>query len=278
MTQALLGLGSNLGRRDELLAAALHSLDTLPHTRLLAHSRWHETRPIGGPPGQGLFLNGAASIETHLTPSALLAALRQCEAQAGRQRLVRWQARTLDLDLLLFGDLVLTTPDLDIPHPRMPLRRFVLEPAAEIAPHFVHPPSGRSVAQLLARLDAASGWLVILDDDTTHAVQLAQQLAERIPVQRLTSLDRAPWPIIAQNWRSYGAVAVSSDLPRQRPHVPSPMLIIEIRSPDCTAPTTPAPVTTATWCHAWNAPRLLLPFATPAEAADELSVTLAGMR
>ena len=93
-------------------------------------SSFHETEPVGGPPGQGPYLNAAACIETTLEPPAVLQLLQEIEAKNGRVRLVRWGERTLDLDLLLFDDRIVETPELTIPHPRMAVRRFVLEPLA----------------------------------------------------------------------------------------------------------------------------------------------------
>ena len=100
---------------------------------------------VGGPPDQGEFLNAAAVMETSITPLRFLEQLQRIESRHGRQRAERWAARTLDIDLLLYGDEVIETPMLTVPHPRMSFRRFVLEPAAEIAPRMFIPSSaGRS--------------------------------------------------------------------------------------------------------------------------------------
>jgi 2-amino-4-hydroxy-6-hydroxymethyldihydropteridine diphosphokinase len=155
MAQALLGLGSNLGNRDAMLDAAVESLDSTTGVRMVARSRWHSTKPVGGPPGQDDYLNGAVLIETTLEPLVLLRQVRQIETQFGRQRQteVRWGPRTLDIDLLLYDDRVVDTPELEIPHPRMAERRFVLEPTVEIAANWVHPVRKTSLAELLRRLD-----------------------------------------------------------------------------------------------------------------------------
>jgi 2-amino-4-hydroxy-6-hydroxymethyldihydropteridine diphosphokinase len=122
---------------------------------MVARSRWHSTKPVGGPPGQDDYLNGAVLIETTLEPLVLLRQVRQIETQFGRQRQteVRWGPRTLDIDLLLYDDRVVDTPELEIPHPRMAERRFVLEPTVEIAANWVHPVRKTSLAELLRRLD-----------------------------------------------------------------------------------------------------------------------------
>jgi 2-amino-4-hydroxy-6-hydroxymethyldihydropteridine diphosphokinase len=152
-TRALIALGSNLGDRKAHLDAAVAALAAMPACTLSAVSRYHETAPVGGPAGQGDYLNAAAVVETTLEPLDLLHVLQDIERRAGRVRSVHWGERTLDLDLLLFGDLVIDTPELRVPHPLMAHRRFVLEPLAEVAPRAVDPVTGWTVAELLANLD-----------------------------------------------------------------------------------------------------------------------------
>ena len=152
MPLALVSLGSNLGDRRQRLEHALGELATTTHTRLRRRSRWYRSRPVGGPAGQGEFLNGAALLETKLPPLALLDELQRIEQLADRQREVRWSARTLDLDLLLYGDLILADQRLTLPHPRMACRCFVLQPAAEIAGALVHPASGWTVGAAARQL------------------------------------------------------------------------------------------------------------------------------
>ncbi|MGA0285588.1 MAG: 2-amino-4-hydroxy-6-hydroxymethyldihydropteridine diphosphokinase [Phycisphaerales bacterium] len=146
---AAIGIGSNLGDRETTISAALTDLDRLPQTRLDRVSRLHETEPVG-PPGQGPYLNGAALLRTTLPPRRLLEALLAIERSFGRDRAneVRHGPRTLDLDLLLYGDLVLDEAGLTIPHPRMTERRFVLEPLSEVGGELMHPVHGASVDSL----------------------------------------------------------------------------------------------------------------------------------
>ncbi|MGB2754546.1 MAG: 2-amino-4-hydroxy-6-hydroxymethyldihydropteridine diphosphokinase [Phycisphaerae bacterium] len=153
MTTVYLGLGSNLGDRRRNLEAALEALRAHPQIAVSAVSSFLETDPVGGPPGQGKFLNAAAKIETDLSPEALLEELKRVERALGRREGPRWGPREIDLDILLYGDAVLETPDLMIPHPRLRERRFVLEPLAEIAPAARDPVTGRTVRELLALLD-----------------------------------------------------------------------------------------------------------------------------
>jgi 2-amino-4-hydroxy-6-hydroxymethyldihydropteridine diphosphokinase len=152
MTTVYLGLGSNLGDRRRNLEAALDALRAHPQIAVTAVSSFLETDPEGGPPGQGKFLNAAAGIETDLAPESLLEELKRIERSLGRRPGPRWGPRQIDLDILLYGDTILETGTLVIPHPRMRERRFVLEPLAEIAPDVRDPVTGLAVRDLLARL------------------------------------------------------------------------------------------------------------------------------
>jgi 2-amino-4-hydroxy-6-hydroxymethyldihydropteridine diphosphokinase len=156
--RAFVALGSNLGDRAARLAGALAGLRATPGVRLLACSSLYETEPVG-PPGQGPYLNAAAELETSLAPGALLARLLELEREAGRTRSGRAnEARSLDLDLLLYGARCLDEPGLVLPHPRLHERAFVLAPLAELAPAARHPRLARSIGELAAALEAAGGW------------------------------------------------------------------------------------------------------------------------
>jgi len=154
MPTVYLGLGANLGERRETIDAALAHLDEHPAIRVRAVSALIETEPVGGPAGGPNYLNGAAAIETDLDPAALLAELKRIEHDLGRRPGPRWGPREIDLDILLYGDLVLDSSDLTIPHPRLRERRFVLAPLAQIAPDATDPATGLTVRELVARLDA----------------------------------------------------------------------------------------------------------------------------
>lgn len=148
-TTAAIALGSNLGdRAGHLGFAVAHLPEFLASLKV---SRWYETDPVGVGP-QPPFFNGAAVGETTLSPRELLEALLALERTRGRERPFAGAPRTLDLDLLLYGDQTLNEPGLIVPHPRLRDRRFVLEPLAEIAPALVDPVSGLTVAELLNRL------------------------------------------------------------------------------------------------------------------------------
>ncbi|MCY2958650.1 MAG: pantoate--beta-alanine ligase [Planctomycetota bacterium] len=156
---AAIAVGTNLGDRRVHLERALEALRALPRTRIRAVSSWHETEPVGGPPGQGRYLNGAVLVETGLAPRELLDELLAIESAEGRVRVAgrRDGPRTLDLDLLVHGAAVVEEPGLVLPHPRAEERPFVLEPLAEIAPDLRFPRSGLNVLEALARLRASVG-------------------------------------------------------------------------------------------------------------------------
>jgi 2-amino-4-hydroxy-6-hydroxymethyldihydropteridine diphosphokinase len=147
-----LGLGSNLGDRAGLLAAAIAGLRETKGISVRAVSPLYETDPIGPPP-QGPYLNAAVQVATTLAPRELLETLLALETRAGRVRSgVRDSPRTLDLDLLLYGDRVVDEPGLVVPHPRLHERAFVLEPLCDLAPDFVHPTRGETLASLARRV------------------------------------------------------------------------------------------------------------------------------
>ena len=133
--RAYLGLGSNLGDRQGHLRRAIETLGS----SVVAVSPVYETDPVGGPGGQGPYLNLVVEVETDLSPRALLGVCHRLEAAAERVRQERWGPRTLDVDILLYDDLTVDEPDLQIPHPRMWQRRFVLAPLADLAPDLVEP-------------------------------------------------------------------------------------------------------------------------------------------
>ncbi|HET9818423.1 MAG TPA: 2-amino-4-hydroxy-6-hydroxymethyldihydropteridine diphosphokinase [Rhodanobacteraceae bacterium] len=160
MPEAYVALGSNLDDPRAQVERGFDALAALPHTALRARSRLYRTRPWGVTE-QPDFVNAVASLETALAPRDLLDALLLIESRAGRRRDIRWGPRTLDLDLLLYGNAELHEPGLDIPHPRLHERSFVLMPLADLAPDLEVPEQGR-VADLLARVDNA-GCVPIVD-------------------------------------------------------------------------------------------------------------------
>jgi 2-amino-4-hydroxy-6-hydroxymethyldihydropteridine diphosphokinase len=179
MPTCLLGLGSNLGDRNQTLRAAITELDALVDVQLVRHSDWHRSRPIGGPTDQGEYLNAAALFETSVAPYALFVELQKIELRHGRTRAERWAPRTLDIDLLLYDNEVIQTDVLTLPHPRMSFRRFVLEPAAEVAPKMLHPIIGWPVDRLLMHLNLASDQVALVTPSADLRNRLGKLLHER---------------------------------------------------------------------------------------------------
>jgi len=153
--RAFVGMGSNLGEREALIGQALDELAALPDTTLIRVSSLYDTEPVGVIE-QPRFLNAVAMLDTELTARQLLWNLQRIEARLGRTRSQRWGPRTMDLDLLLYGDLVIEEDDLRLPHPELARRAFVLVPLVELDPQITHPVSGLSVVQMLARLEHKS--------------------------------------------------------------------------------------------------------------------------
>lgn len=150
----------------------------MPGVTLASVSRYRDTRPIGGPPGQAAFLNAACLIETDLAPHDVLGMLAAVENTLHRERSERWGPRTVDLDLLLYDDLVLDTDLLTLPHPRMATRRFVLEPCVEIAPDFVHPLAACTLDGLLASISSSRPHVAVVGVPGAGAPEVAAAIAD----------------------------------------------------------------------------------------------------
>ena len=153
-TNVAIALGSNLGDREANLAFGLSALPGFITN--LKQSRWHDTAPVGVSPDQPRYLNGVVVGETSLGARELLDRLLLIEDAAGRTRPSPMAPRTLDLDLILFGDKKIAEPGLAVPHPRFRERLFVLEPLAEVAPDWIDPVTGRSISELLQQARAST--------------------------------------------------------------------------------------------------------------------------
>jgi 2-amino-4-hydroxy-6-hydroxymethyldihydropteridine diphosphokinase len=197
MADCLIALGSNLGDRGEHLRQACDALSALPGSQLVSRSRLSESASVGGPAGQGGFLNAAALLSTSLSPNRLLAELQRIQAEAGRTAGERWAARPLDLDIAIYDGVNIKTPELTLPHPRMTYRRFVLEPAAEIAPWLLHVESGWTVQRLLQHLDAGANATAVIADSSARTDQLIEQLSKWL----VPAGDRGRDPPIVVPWK-----------------------------------------------------------------------------
>ncbi len=166
-----LALGSNVGNRQGFLQAARTAIAGLRQTRILDCSQDHLTRPVGGPAGQNDYLNAALKIETAYPPQELLEQLLAIEQMLGRNRMVEGRngPRTIDIDILFYNDIIYTSSQLTIPHPRMDQRAFVLMPLCDIAPDLIHPVLGCPISLLAARC-YAGGYARI--DQTTDLQEI----------------------------------------------------------------------------------------------------------
>lgn len=148
ITKAYIGVGSNVGDRRQNIQRAKMALEQTMGIRSLRSSSVYETEPMGGPP-QGMFLNAAWEVETELSPEALLSCLLSIEESLGRKRTEKNAPRTIDLDLLLYGGQTITSPSLQVPHPRFHERWFVLKPLTELASDLEHPVLKRRISDFL---------------------------------------------------------------------------------------------------------------------------------
>ena len=145
---AYIAVGANLGDRQCTIAKAIDKVTALEGTTVITKSTLIETAPVGGPNAQGMYLNGVIKTRTTLAVGQLLAALLQIEDNLGRVRTEKWGPRIIDLDLIFYGKVIVDEPHLQVPHPLMHLRAFVLGPMAEIAPNLRHPLLGESMQVL----------------------------------------------------------------------------------------------------------------------------------
>ncbi len=157
-----IALGGNLNNPAETFSKALARLNDHPQIVVTVRSPWYSNPPMGPP--QPDFLNGCALLNTTLSPDALLTTLLETETAMGRVRQVHWGPRTLDLDLLLYGDRIVELDHLTVPHPGLGDRAFVLQPLADIAPDWVDPRSGLTIQQLRQRVDCSSIHLAVHQD------------------------------------------------------------------------------------------------------------------
>jgi 2-amino-4-hydroxy-6-hydroxymethyldihydropteridine diphosphokinase len=196
MARCLIGCGSNQGNRREHLDRSLELLRFMPGLKLLATSVPRETTPIGGPIGQSPFLNAACLVETDVEPHDLLGMLAAIENTLHRERGDRWGPRTIDLDLLLYDDLVIEDDLLTLPHPRMTTRRFVLEPCVEVAGDAMHPLAGCSLRSLLENISHPHPYVAVVGVPGAGASEVAEALADAMLARLIHA--RIPPSLFAQ--------------------------------------------------------------------------------
>lgn len=217
MPDTLIALGANLGDRRQTLDSAAAMLRETPGINQLQVSRYHGTQPVGGPDGQPEFFNAAARFATSLTPAEVHARLIEIEEQHGRVRIERWGARRLDLDLLLYDDQVIATDALEVPHPRMTFRRFVMEPAVEVAADMIHPLCQRTLGELLDQLSGGEPVIQIVAPPAADVDALIERVRKAVdfPIRPADESTAGGKPRLLVFWQTPPTIA-----DRRKPHGP----------------------------------------------------------
>ncbi|MEM8735016.1 MAG: 2-amino-4-hydroxy-6-hydroxymethyldihydropteridine diphosphokinase [Planctomycetota bacterium] len=181
MPRCLVSFGANIGDPAETIRAALVSLKSrlsVDGDCQVELSRFFKTPPVGGPSGQPPFVNAVAAIESQHSVWEHWAAVRAVESEFGRERNLRWEARKLDLDILLYDNMRIWTPQFKVPHPRMCMRRFILEPACDVAADWLDPVSGMTIRSLTSRLRGQPGCIHLYHHRSVPGVRIATSVAE----------------------------------------------------------------------------------------------------
>ena len=215
---AYIGLGSNVGNLKDNIETALTLLTDNPDITSVNASSLYMTGPLG-PVGQGDFLNGVARVETSLSAQDLLALLQQVEQQIGREKTEHWGPRVIDLDLLLYDDILNDSPEVTVPHPQMHLRSFVLKGLCELSPQLMHPVLGRSVRTLSERLNSNDycahpdrpQLISIAGNIGVGKTTLASKLAERLNAKFITE-QYEDNPYLADVYAGRDDLALDSEL------------------------------------------------------------------
>ncbi|TWT53881.1 2-amino-4-hydroxy-6-hydroxymethyldihydropteridine pyrophosphokinase [Rubripirellula amarantea] len=191
MAQCLISFGSNLGDRDQRIVAAARMIQAEPLVQNFAASRLFETPPIGGPGGQEPFLNAVAAFDTESSAADILNLLQEIENKLGRLRKERWGARSIDLDVVLHGELIGGRTGLVVPHPRYTARRFVVQPACDVAGHYRDPRFGWTLNQLAKHMEQGVPSMAIVGGSEANRGELCQRLREEY---QLTIFNAKPIP------------------------------------------------------------------------------------
>ena len=199
-SQCLISFGSNLGDRHEVIAEAARRIDQssvpLQGTELRT-SRLFETPPIGGPGGQDPFLNAVAAFDTHASAREVLSLLQTLELELGRQRHQRWAARSIDLDVVLHGELVGGGTGLIVPHPRYTARQFVLKPACDVAAHYRDPRFGWTLATLSQHISSGNASMALVGGDAKTRATLCDRLTQEHDIRTFPAKPMSqPMPIV----------------------------------------------------------------------------------
>lgn len=183
MAECLVSFGANLGTRESAIACAARELSAMAGVENFRASRLYETPPIGGPSGQDPFLNGVAAFDTTAGARQVLAWLQDLEARLGRKRTSRWAARSIDLDVVLHGNLIGGASDLTVPHPRYTARRFVLRPACDVAADYHDPRFGWTIRRLADHLESGNASMALVGSDAVTRSRLCERLTSQFGIR-----------------------------------------------------------------------------------------------
>ncbi|MDG2206744.1 MAG: 2-amino-4-hydroxy-6-hydroxymethyldihydropteridine diphosphokinase [Pirellulales bacterium] len=222
MAKSLISLGANLDHRVATMVEVADRLHRISRDHRAVFSRVYESIAIGGPSGQGGFLNAVALIDTDQDAYEILDTLKQWEIELGRTRNIRWAPRTIDLDLLLHDQVVCHTSELTLPHPRMTFRRFVLHPCCDVAPEMVHPIAGVCLEDLLRQLNAEFNDVAVLGGAPEDREKLLKGVCERLVTHGIDlEILAGDIPLCSENMTEAhsdhkGSKNQKGDLPRWR--------------------------------------------------------------
>ncbi len=248
LKQCLVSFGANLGSRDTTIVTAIRTLAERPDIVNFRTSRLYETPAIGGPGGQASFLNGVVVFDTCSRAREILGWLQAIEQQLGRQRQQRWAARSIDLDVVLYGSLVGGSNDLTVPHPRYTARRFVLRPACDICPDYRDPRFGWTIQRMADHLDAGNASLALAGGDEQSRSQLCHILQTEYGIR---TFESAPLP------EPMAVVGTAPIVQRVVSPIPQTMIAVQDDAPWVSAFVPPLPTTNDPSINQSVIPRLI---------------------
>lgn len=299
MPRCLISLGANLGDPLSSMKQALHWLKKSFGETAVDASRFYRTPAIGGPENQQEFLNAVVAIETDQSPWDVWHVIRDVEQRMGRTRNLRWEARAIDIDVLLYEDQRIWTPHFKIPHPRMSMRRFVLEPALEVAANWIEPVSGWSIQRLFDHISAGPPSILVCGDaaqdlpactqDALQQLSLSTSQTYCYPNREPTDLNKSdPWFCTLPWTQLAPSLCIPAlDLLRLQFEIPKVLIVAAAPPPDidvawedwlrCWADALGMRSSSAAKMQ-WNGPRYLLPMQDRQWATHELVAAVQAMQ
>lgn len=299
MPRCLISLGANLGDPLSSMKQALHWLKKSFGEAAVDASRFYRTPAIGGPENQQEFLNAVVAIETDQSPWDVWHVIRDVEQRMGRTRNLRWEARAIDIDVLLYEDQRIWTPHFKIPHPRMSMRRFVLEPALEVAANWIEPVSGWSIQRLFDHISAGPPSILVCGDaaqdlpactqDALQQLSLSTSQTYCYPNREPIDLNKSePWFCTLPWTQLAPSLCIPAlDLLRLQFEIPKVLIVAAAPPPDidvawedwlrCWADALGMRSSSAAKMQ-WNGPRYLLPMQDRQWATHELVAAVQAMQ